>query len=108
MKTPRFFIALAIFAFVFTTALISLDSAIRPARAETLPVLRLDPRMGDPEEPGFRQELPFDDWSVESRIATPYESLTPTISPTLRQSRSYRLASILRFSLMHYLAWVRR
>ncbi len=46
MKTPRFFIALATLAFVFTTALSSIDFVVRPARAETLPVLRVDPRAG--------------------------------------------------------------
>jgi len=62
MKRPRSFIALALFAFGFTIALSTVTPAVRCADAEVLPVLRVDPRMGDPDEPiPGRKQMPLDD-----------------------------------------------
>jgi hypothetical protein len=74
MKTPRFFIVLAACAVVFTIALTSIESAFRPCRAETLPVLRLDPRAGDPDQPGGSyREIPFEDSYGLSQLETSSE-----------------------------------
>ena len=73
MKTPRFFIALAIFAFVFTIALSSIDSLVRPVTAETLPVLRVNPWAGDPDSPGAKRNLPLEEEWGELRTSVTYE-----------------------------------
>ena len=70
MKTPRFFIALAACAVMFTIASSSIESVLRPCWAESMPVLRVDPRMGDPEDPKGPMELPSEDWGVYSTTPT--------------------------------------
>ena len=90
MKTPRFFIVLAACAVVFTIASSSLESAFRPCRAETLPVLRVDPWAGDPEDPKGPMEIPYDDWGAYSTIDD-LES-TQTTAATLEPRRSFRIS----------------
>jgi len=106
MKTPRFFIVLAACAVVFTIASTSIESAFRPCRAETLPVLRLDPRAGDPQEPGFSKRMPFEDAYAELRTSVGYETTSlgsistptapsPSSPPWWTRIRSARILNML-------------
>ena len=78
MKMPRFFILIGACALAFALTLCTIESAMRPSWANPLPVMRADPWAGDPEEPGFAKQLPFDDDGEYSRIATPYETSAST------------------------------
>ena len=103
MKRPRSFIALVVLATGFLLALSSVPPTVPIAGAETLPVLRVDPRMGDPEDPGFSKELPFDELSSGLRSGGSYldlHSSTPTIA-TVRTERG-QLRAALRFWLSTY------
>lgn len=57
MKTPRLFIA-AIFGAVSVGSILSVHD---PAAATPPPIVRADPRAGDPDEPGYWKSLPFDE-----------------------------------------------
>ena len=61
MKTPRFFIAFAVCAVAFTIASSLVAPVVRESFAGPLPILRVDPRMGDPDLPGVGYEIPFDE-----------------------------------------------
>ncbi len=108
MKTPRFFIALAACAFVFAVASSSFAPLVRSCGAESMPVLRVDPRMGDPEDPGFSRKLPFDDWIVDSQVSSAPElqARVPIAEPSGR-ARGW-LARLRDLWLNSYLAKGRR
>ena len=57
MKMPRFFIILGACALLLTVGL-----TVRPsvAVAGPLPIVRVDPRAGDPDEPAGGYALPYD------------------------------------------------
>lgn len=98
MKTTRFFIVLGACALVFTIALGSIESCLHPCWAQT-PVRRADPWAGDPEEPGFAKQIPFDDGAQHSRITVPYETTEAT--RTLREKAPFTVWShFLRFKVM--------
>ncbi len=81
MKTPRFFITLAACAVVFTIASSLYAPVIRSSSAGTLPVLRVDPRAGDPDQPGAGyRELPYIGMS-ESSGADRGSTLTRPLPP---------------------------
>ncbi len=76
MKTPRIFILIGAFALLFCAAAISLEAQLSPAAASGLPILRADPRSGDPDSPDGGFALPMDEWDGstapldESRLGT--------------------------------------
>jgi hypothetical protein len=71
MKTLRVFVASAACVVGLTIATALFTPLVSRCGAETLPVLRLDPRMGDPDEPGFRRQLPFDNETVDYSSTIP-------------------------------------
>ena len=58
MKMPRFFIAFALAAGAFTAGLLAEGSCL-PVSAGPLPIVRVDPRAGDPDEPAGGYSMPF-------------------------------------------------
>ena len=57
MKRPRSFISTLLILLGLATVTIGLTVHVRPARAESMPRL-LDPRAGDPDEPGAGMPAP--------------------------------------------------
>src|SRR5262245_32373265 len=76
MKMPRFFIVL-----VMSTVLVATACLLpKTCSAESLPIVRVDPRAGDPDMPGSGFAMPFDAGDDYSRIHAPY---VPSSSPTV-------------------------
>ena len=99
MKMPRFFILIGACALLSTIALQSIEATICPSSASAFfPVMRADPRAGDPEEPGFADKLPFDEGGESSGITLPYELSTqdrPVLRETTRSSWWSRIRRVL-------------
>jgi hypothetical protein len=96
MKMPRFFILVAVCAMMSTFLLQSIEATVYPSSAEQLPILRADPRAGDPEEPGFANSLPAEEVGTFSRISVPYEtSVRATTVQTARSAWWDRLRDLL-------------
>jgi hypothetical protein len=79
MKMPRFFILIAAFALVSTLALQSIESIHSNCWADPfLPVLRADPRAGDPDEPTSGYFVPFDDEATSAVVSTEDKQSSPS------------------------------
>lgn len=105
MKLPRFFIVLGACTFVLTFALHFIESNTHPAWAQTVPIQRADPWAGDPDEPGFRKRLPFEEEPGGLRASAPYELTSSGIEGAAPRwidfwrSRILRLLSVNKFQI---------
>ena len=96
MKMPRFFIVLGACALLWSACL-AYETVMNACLAGPLPVMRADPWAGDPEEPGFARNIPFEEDEPYTRIEVPYETSAtvrpPMAAPNLWQ-RMLRLAML--------------
>ena len=92
MKMPRFFIILG------ACALLSLACPLlsaQPSSADPLPVMRADPWAGDPDMPGVKYQIPFDEEGGYSRVATPYETYYGVTQQPIDRNDSGRYLTLL-------------
>lgn len=90
MKTPRFFILLGACALLFAMIAHSSPMFVRASAAGEIPVVRYDPRAGDPEEPGYWKSIPFDGDSDFARIDVNVELTSRSSDGMLRSSSVHR------------------
>lgn len=61
MKTARFFILLGACALLFSVVVSASPQLVRSSWASQIPIVRVDPRAGDPDDPIPSYAIPFDE-----------------------------------------------
>ena len=74
MKTARFFILLGACALLFSAVVSASPQLVRSSWASQIPIVRVDPRAGDPEEP-TPGSIPFYEDELEFGASPPGSEL---------------------------------